>query len=212
MATFVLEIVDAAPGTLPPIAVVCTDPHAAFARTSDGLCVTTDDPDAKLVEIWPANGPSGWREPMAVVSDLTTGWTTATFEPNQIHAYLQFARCVADARDSYREVSEFVPSLKALDLIDADEEPDFNALRRFLRDNPDIRRRRPKSAKTGQEVRNRQLVHAGDMISTLERQWKALRQHLAERQARQDEDEVKRAVAQVAAERPHAEEVRRGHR
>jgi hypothetical protein len=150
MSVFDLETIPLAPGTLPPLDVFCTDPRAAFTYTPGELRVTTDAPAALLVQIWPANGPSGCPDPLAVVSDLETGWTSATSDPNQIRAFRQQA---AEARNAYQE--QFLPAK----LLETRFNLSHKRLLAFLRRHPEIRTQAPR--------RNRRLVHGGDFVGSL---------------------------------------------
>jgi hypothetical protein len=89
------------------------------------------------------------------VIDFTTGEQATTTDPFLIKILERGSAAQLEADAAYLPLSTF---------LDADAGRNYNALRRILRQNPDIRTRRPRSKKTGETIRNRLEVHVGDWV------------------------------------------------
>jgi hypothetical protein len=125
----------------------CTDPHAVLTSTHDEdgapiLQVTTNDPDAQLVEFRP--------DGTATVMSLSTCF--AEFAPPLVAAALsQCLQSQEEARDAYRPARAFYGPGKQF--------RNLWQLRRFLEKHPEIRTRRP--------TLRRLEIHVGDWCTYL---------------------------------------------
>jgi hypothetical protein len=192
-----------------------TDPHGTIAIGKHRLvidgkrvmvfsaAIDTDDPEALLIEFRPPT--ERCPEPLAVVTELASGWTTCTSKPIEITAYAKLVQTTAEARAAYRPLAEF---------LDPDAASDYNGLRRILQEHPQVRSRRPVSTKTGQAIGNRQIVHAGHMLEAIAQvkvgQRREERRQQKEKQRREEHERlVKDALAAAAAQKKAAEQRQR---
>jgi hypothetical protein len=94
--------------------------------------------------------------------------TTNQRPPND---YLEMYAKLGKLAEHLREIDalNYMPASAFLD-ENQPRFPDYNAIRKALKENPGIRRERPISERTGRPVGNRMKIHAGDLYRHLQRQ------------------------------------------